>query len=75
MTTTERFVGTTVLRKEDPELLTGQAGYIDNQTMPGMLWMALVRPPYVVARFSGVKVSRNGPVAMTRTLSSTSQSK
>jgi carbon-monoxide dehydrogenase large subunit len=54
MATTETFVGTTVLRKEDPELLTGQASYIDNQTMTGMLWMALVRPPFVHARLKGV---------------------
>jgi carbon-monoxide dehydrogenase large subunit len=57
MATTERYVGTTVLRKEDPELLAGQAGYIDNQTMPGMLWMALVRPPYVHARLRSVDTS------------------
>ena len=36
MVATETFIGQPVLRKEDPELLTGQAGYIDNLTMPGM---------------------------------------
>jgi carbon-monoxide dehydrogenase large subunit len=50
MTVTERFVGKPVPRKEDPELLTGQASYVDNMTVPGMVWMALVRPPYVHAR-------------------------
>ena len=34
MATTETYVGATVLRKEDPDLLTGQASYDDNQTMP-----------------------------------------
>ncbi|HEU4355705.1 MAG TPA: molybdopterin cofactor-binding domain-containing protein [Actinomycetota bacterium] len=57
MATTETYVGSTVLRKEDPELLTGQASYVDNQTMPGMLWMALVRPPYVHARITGIETS------------------
>ncbi len=57
MATTERFVGQAVLRKEDPELLTGQASYIDNWTMPGMLWMALVRPPYVHATIDGIDTS------------------
>ncbi|HET9724644.1 MAG TPA: molybdopterin cofactor-binding domain-containing protein [Actinomycetota bacterium] len=57
MATTETYVGSTVLRKEDPELLTGQASYVDNQTMPGMLWMAVVRPPYVHARITGIDTS------------------
>ena len=34
-----------VLRKEDPELVTGQARFIDDMTLPGMVWMAMVRPP------------------------------
>ena len=54
MATTEQFIGQPVLRKEDPELLTGQASYIDNWTMPGMVWMALVRPPYVHATIDGI---------------------
>src|SRR5918996_3031881 len=54
---TERFIGQAVLRKEDPELITGQASYIDNHTMPGMAWMALVRPPYVHARIDSIDTS------------------
>jgi len=54
MVTTERFMGREVLRKEDPELLTGQASYIDNHTLPGMVWMAMVRPPYVHARIDSI---------------------
>ncbi len=54
MATTETFIGQPVLRKEDPELLTGHASYIDNWTMPGMVWMALARPPYVHATIDGV---------------------
>ena len=54
MATTETFIGQPVLRKEDPELLTGHASYIDNWTMPGMLWMALARPPYVHATIDGI---------------------
>jgi aerobic carbon-monoxide dehydrogenase large subunit len=54
MATTETFIGQSVLRKEDPELLTGHASYIDNWTMPGMLWMALARPPYVHATIDGI---------------------
>ena len=54
MVATEPFVGRPVLRKEDPELITGEAQYIDNWTMPGMAWMALVRPPYVHATIEGI---------------------
>ena len=54
MTTTERFIGKAVPRKEDPELITGQASYVDNMTVPGMVWMALVRPPYVHARIERI---------------------
>jgi aerobic carbon-monoxide dehydrogenase large subunit len=51
-------VGAPVLRKEDPELLTGQARYVDDLTVPGMVWMALVRSPYAHARIKGVDVSK-----------------
>ena len=54
MATTEQFIGQPVLRKEDPELITGQASSVDSWTMPGMVWMALPRPPYVHATIDGV---------------------
>ncbi|MFM7717915.1 MAG: xanthine dehydrogenase family protein molybdopterin-binding subunit [Actinomycetota bacterium] len=54
MAVTERFIGKAVPRKEDPELITGQASYVDNLTAPGMVWMALVRPPYVHARVKSI---------------------
>ncbi len=49
----ERYVGGGVLRKEDPELITGQARYIDDMTLPGMVWMAVVRSPFAHARITG----------------------
>jgi len=57
MVTAETFIGQSVLRKEDPDLITGQARYVDNMTMPGMLWMALVRPPYVHATIGSIDTS------------------
>src|ERR671914_209137 len=54
---TEKVIGQAVLRKEDHELITGQASFIDNHTMPGMAWMALVRPPYVHARIDSIDTS------------------
>jgi carbon-monoxide dehydrogenase large subunit len=57
MATTETFVGKRVLRKEDPEFLTGTARYTDDLTVPGMLWMAVVRSPFAHARIKSVDVS------------------
>ncbi len=54
----DRFVGREILRKEDPELLTGQARWVDNLTASGMLWMAVVRSPYAHARIAGIDASR-----------------
>jgi carbon-monoxide dehydrogenase large subunit len=51
-------IGTSVPRKEDPELLTGQAHYVDDLTLPGMVWMALVRSPYAHAQIKAVDVSK-----------------
>ena len=57
MATTETFVGSRVLRKEDPALLAGQATYVDNQSMAGMVWMHLVRPPFVHATIDRIDAS------------------
>jgi aerobic carbon-monoxide dehydrogenase large subunit len=57
MVATEPFIGQAVLRKEDADLLTGQASFVDNQTMAGMVWMAMVRPPYVHAKIESIDTS------------------
>jgi aerobic carbon-monoxide dehydrogenase large subunit len=53
-----RYVGGGVLRKEDPELLTGQARFIDDIALPGMLWVGIVRSPYAHARINGVELTK-----------------
>jgi carbon-monoxide dehydrogenase large subunit len=57
MVTTENYVGSRVLRKEDAKLLAGQGTFVDNQTMAGMVWMELVRPPYVHAAIDSIETS------------------
>ena len=57
MATTEQYVGQPMLRKEDAPLLTGQGTFVDNQTMAGMVWMELVRPPYVHATVDAIDTS------------------
>jgi aerobic carbon-monoxide dehydrogenase large subunit len=56
-TTVGRIVGTPVERKEDTALLTGVAKYVDDMTLPGMVWMAVVRSPYAHARITRVDVT------------------
>jgi carbon-monoxide dehydrogenase large subunit len=51
-----RVVGAPVERKEDAALLTGQAKFVDDMSLPGMLWMAVVRSPYAHARIANVNV-------------------
>jgi carbon-monoxide dehydrogenase large subunit len=57
MAVTERYVGTAVLRKEDPELISGQARFVDNMTLPGMVWMVVVRSPFAHASINAIDTS------------------
>jgi carbon-monoxide dehydrogenase large subunit len=50
----KRWVGGGVLRKEDPELLTGQGRYVDDIALPGMLWLAFVRSPVARATIASI---------------------
>ena len=50
----QAYVGRAVARKEDAELLTGQGRYVDDLTLPGMLWFALVRSPFAHARIGSI---------------------
>ena len=54
----EKFVGGGLKRKEDPELVHGQGTYVDDISIPGMLWFALVRSPFAHAKLNGVDGSR-----------------
>ena len=50
-------VGTRLLRKEDPELLTGEARFVDDLDLSGALWVACVRSPHAHARILSVDLS------------------
>jgi carbon-monoxide dehydrogenase large subunit len=50
-------VGTRMVRKEDPELLTGEGRYIDDLVIPGARWLSMVRSPFGHARISSIDVS------------------
>jgi carbon-monoxide dehydrogenase large subunit len=50
-------VGRVLRRKEDPRLITGRARYVDDITLPGQLWAALVRSPEAHARIVSIDTS------------------
>ena len=50
-------VGSRLLRKEDPALLTGEGKYVDDIQAVGQLWMGMVRSPMAHARIQGVDVT------------------
>jgi carbon-monoxide dehydrogenase large subunit len=65
---TTHFVGQPVRRKEDARIITGQARWTDNLSVPGLLHMAIARSPVAHARISGTDIS-----AALRQLSTPSQ--
>ena len=50
-------MGTRMLRKEDPPLVTGEAKYVDDIHVPGELWMGMVRSTQANARLASVDVT------------------
>jgi carbon-monoxide dehydrogenase large subunit len=63
-----RYFGAPIKRNEDPRLLTGQALFVDDVELPGMLHAAFLRSTYAHARIKNVDVSaaraRPGVVAV-----------
>ncbi len=51
------IIGTRMLRKEDPKLLTGEGRYVDDIHAPGELWMGMVRSTMAHATITGVDTS------------------
>src|SRR5437764_10742686 len=48
------MLGTSIKRREDPRLITGQATYVDDIKLHGMLYMAVLRSPYGHARINSI---------------------
>jgi aerobic carbon-monoxide dehydrogenase large subunit len=51
------YVGRAMRRKEDPRMITGRSRYIDDITVPGTLWIAIVRSTEAHARIVSVDTS------------------
>ena len=52
-----RFVGARITRLEDPRLISGQARYIDDLVLPGMLHLRLVRSELAHAKLANIDIS------------------
>ena len=54
----DRFVGRSILRREDRRLLMGQGQFVADLVLPRMLHAAFVRSPVAHARIKAVDLSR-----------------
>jgi len=50
--------GASIKRKEDPRLITGEALYLDDVQLPGMLYAAILRTPYAHAKIKSIKTDK-----------------
>lgn len=53
-----RIFGSAIKRREDPRLITGQARYTDDFTLPGMVFMSVVRSPFAHARIKSIDTKK-----------------
>jgi carbon-monoxide dehydrogenase large subunit len=58
MATAAKHVGRPMKRKEDPRLIRGMAQYVDDLTLPGMVFVGFVRSPYAHAVVRGVETRK-----------------
>ena len=55
---TTQVFGSSIKRREDPRLITGQGNYADDIKMVGMLHVAFVRSPHAHANIKGIEPSK-----------------
>jgi carbon-monoxide dehydrogenase large subunit len=53
-----KYIGERIKRNEDPRLLTGQALFVDDVDLPGMLHAAFLRSDYAHARLLSIDISQ-----------------
>ncbi len=53
----EKHVGRAMRRKEDPRMITGRGRYLDDISVPGMLYAAIVRSPEAHAKITSIDTS------------------
>ena len=66
---TTKVFGSSIKRREDPRLITGQGNYVDDIKLVGMLHAVFVRSPHAHAKIKSVETSKaealEGVVAVT----------
>ena len=53
-----RIFGSAIKRREDPRLLTGQAKFTDDFSLPGMAHLSVVRSPYAHAKIKAIRTKK-----------------
>lgn len=53
-----QIIGSSIKRREDPRLITGEAKYIDDIQLPGMLHAAILRSPHAHAKIKSINTAR-----------------
>ena len=51
-------MGHSIKRKEDPRFIRGQGRYVDDISLPGMLYLDIVRSPFAHARIKSINTER-----------------
>ena len=55
-------LGASIKRKEDPRLITGEAKYLDDIQLPGMVYAAILRSPYAHAKIKSINKDKAAKV-------------
>jgi carbon-monoxide dehydrogenase large subunit len=53
-TATERVLGKSIKRREDPRFITGKGTYVDDVKLPGMTYAVFVRSPHAFAKITKI---------------------
>jgi carbon-monoxide dehydrogenase large subunit len=61
--TPTRYIGTRAPRKEDPKLIRGRGVFTDDVSLPGTLYVSLVRSPHAHARIRRIDAAAASKVA------------
>lgn len=58
MSTSTKVMGAAIKRKEDPRLITGEAKYLDDVKLTGLVHAAILRSPYAHAKIKRINTSK-----------------
>jgi len=53
-----KVIGQSIKRKEDPRLITGEAKYLDDIQLPGLVHLAILRSPYAHAKIKNIDTAK-----------------